>query len=159
MAAGIPPIRADKARYFTDPRFTARLLPPPKVQPLDPKHRPKDDWATLEPADAPPMPGTDQAAGNGSTGKGESDGAGEQRLAADGQADTSGDPANAGIRREPELGEHEEIVPPAKDQAPDDAPDEDMQDDEAARARRQAERLMKRNARNASLDPDDGIVL
>ena len=155
MAAGIPPIRADKARYFTDPRFTARLLPPPKVQPLDPKRRPKDDWSNLDPVDAPPMPVT----GNGSIGNGESDVAGEQRPAADDQADTSGDPANAGIRREPALGEHEEIVPPAKDQVPDDAPDEDMQDDEAARARRQAERLMKRNARNASLDPDDGIVL
>ncbi len=152
MAAGIPPIRADKARYFTDPRFTARLLPPPKVQPLDPKRRPKDDWSNLEPVDAPPMPIAAQAAGNGNTGKSESDDTGEQRPVAD-------DQANAGIRREPELGEHEEIVPSPQDQAPDDAPDEDLQDDEAARARRQAERLMKRNARNASLDPDDGIVL
>ncbi len=159
MAAGIPPIRADKARYFTDPRFTARLLPPPKVQLLDPKRRPKDDWTILKPVEAPPMPVADQPPGKGDTGKDGTGGADEQRLAANDQADTSGDPANAGIRREPELGEHEEIVPPARDQMPDDTPDEDQQDDEAARSRRQAERLVKRNARNASLDPDDGIVL
>jgi type IV secretion system protein VirD4 len=159
MAAGIPPIRADKARYFTDKRFTARLLPPPKVQPLDPKRRPKDDWSILEPVDAPPMPVAEQPADKRDIGKDGTGGTDEQRLAADDQADTSGDPANAGIRREPELGEHEEIVPPARDQMPDDTPDEDQQDDEAARSRRQAERLVKRNARNASLDPDDGIVL
>ena len=159
MAAGIPPIRADKARYFTDPRFTTRLLPPPNVQMLDPKHRPKDDWTTLKPVEAPPMPVADQPPDKGDTGKDGTGGADEQRLAANDQADTSGDPANAGIRREPELGEHEEIVPPARDQMPDDTPDEDQQDEEAARARRQADRLVKRNARNASLDPDDGIVL
>src|SRR3546814_6651788 len=28
MVGGVPPIRAMKARYFTDPRFTVRLLPP-----------------------------------------------------------------------------------------------------------------------------------
>jgi len=159
MAAGIPPIRADKARYFTDPRFTARLLPPPKVQPLDAKCRPKDDWSTLEPVDAPPMPVAEQPADKGDTGKDGTAGADEQRAAAGDQADTNGDPANAGIRREPDLGEHEEIVPPARDQMPDDTPEEDQQDDEAARSRRQAERLVKRNARTASLDPDDGIVL
>ncbi|HKX77546.1 MAG TPA: conjugal transfer protein TraG [Novosphingobium sp.] len=159
MAAGIPPIRADKARYFTDPRFTARLLPPPKVQPLDPKRRPRDDWSNLKPVDAPPMPVAEQPVDKGDTGKDGTGGADEKGPAADDQADTSGDPANAGIRREPELGEHEEIVPPAKEQVPEDMSDEDQQDDEAARARRQAERLMKRNARNASLDPDDGIVL
>lgn len=159
MAAGIPPIRADKARYFTDPRFTVRLLPPPKVQPLDPKRRPRDDWSNLKPVDAPPMPVTGQPADNDDTGKKGTGGAGEQRPVADDQADSSGDPANAGIRREPELGEHEEIVPPAKDQVPENMPEEDQQDEEAARARRQADRLMKRNARNASLDPDDGIVL
>ncbi len=159
MAAGIPPIRADKARYFTDPRFTARLLAPPEVQPLDPKRRPKDDWSNLGPVEAPPMPVTDQAAEKGNTGKEGTAGADEPRSAADDQAYTSGDAANAGIRREPELGEHEEIVPPARDQMPDDTPEEDQQDDEAARSRRQAERLVKRNARNASLDPNDGIVL
>jgi type IV secretion system protein VirD4 len=159
MAAGIPPIRADKARYFTDPRFTARLLPPPKVQPLDPKHRPRDDWSNLKPVDAPPMPVAEQPVDKGDTGKDGTGGADEKGTAADDQADTSGDPANAGIRREPELGEHEEIVPPAKDNMAEEMSDDDQQDDEAARARRQAERLVKRNARNASLDPDDGIVL
>ena len=69
------------------------------------------------------------------------------------------DAANAGIRREPELGEHEEIVPPTK--APEKEFDFDDNDpgDDAARDRRQIDRSMARNARNASLDPDDGIDL
>ena len=30
MVAGVPPIRAKKARYFEDPRLAERILPPPK---------------------------------------------------------------------------------------------------------------------------------
>ena len=31
LVSGTPPIRASKARYFEDPRFTERLLPPPRL--------------------------------------------------------------------------------------------------------------------------------
>jgi type IV secretion system protein VirD4 len=32
LVSGTPPIRASKARYFEDPRFTERLLPPPRLR-------------------------------------------------------------------------------------------------------------------------------
>ena len=68
------------------------------------------------------------------------------------------DPANAGIRREPELPEHEEIAP--TDRAPvgefdllDDEPDVDAA--KASRLRLQ----VTSNARQATMDPADGIEL
>ena len=69
-----------------------------------------------------------------------------------------GDPANAGIRREPELPEHEEIVAPPPSPAQefellDDEPDVDAAKANAMRAR------MRMVARQASLDPGDGIEL
>ena len=67
------------------------------------------------------------------------------------------DPANAGIRREPELPEHEEIIPP-----PSPAREFDILDDEpdldAAKARALRQR-MRAVARQASMNPDDGIEL
>lgn len=136
LVAGVPPIRARKARYFEDARFKERLLPP-----LDltadgetPKTPSADDWSTLtivSPA-ASPAPTTSAA--------------------------TEGDPANAGIRREPELPEHEEIVPEERPVA-----DEfDMLDDEpdvdAAKARTVRQQITS-NARQATMDPADGIEL
>jgi type IV secretion system protein VirD4 len=136
MVAGTPPIRAKKARYFEDARLTERILPPPK--PVEPHARAaarsSDDWSSLAiPVTAPPAAAKD---GGGN----------------------DGDPANAGIRREPELPEHEEIVPAAR-------PPEhefDMLDDEPdvdtakARAMRQQMRIV---ARQASMNPSDGIEL
>lgn len=74
-------------------------------------------------------------------------------------SDTSDDdPANAGIRREPELPEHEEIIPPP----PPPSQEFDFLDDEpdvdAAKARAMRQR-MRMVARQASLDPNDGIEL
>ena len=71
---------------------------------------------------------------------------------------TESDPANAGIRREPELPEHEEIVAPPPSPAQefellDDEPDVDAAKANAMRAR------MRMVARQASLDPGDGIEL
>ncbi|WP_242129831.1 conjugal transfer protein TraG [Sphingobium sp. Sx8-8] len=159
MAAGIPPIRADKARYFTDPRLTARLLPPPVPRQLDPARRPKDDWSTLVPVTAPPALPPDPVKSDEVAGKMKSGAAHIEEVESGDRTYAASDTANAGIRREPDLGEHEEIVPLEKAPAPDDAADDDAQDEDAVRAKRQADRTMGRNARNASLDPDDGIVL
>jgi type IV secretion system protein VirD4 len=43
MVAGTPPIRAKKARYFEDPRFQERVLPPPALvsENVEP-----DDWSS-----------------------------------------------------------------------------------------------------------------
>ena len=69
------------------------------------------------------------------------------------------DEANAGIRQEPELGEHENIAPDPRPVANEFDFDRNDAQDDAAQARQQADRLMRRNARNASLDPDDGLLL
>ncbi|MEZ5826468.1 MAG: conjugal transfer protein TraG [Geminicoccaceae bacterium] len=45
MVAGIPPVRAKKARYFEDERFRERLLSPPELTPPDTPGA--DDWTAL----------------------------------------------------------------------------------------------------------------
>lgn len=134
MVAGTPPIRAKKARYFEDARFMERILPPPDPVAAPAAANPSsDDWSGRVVA-ATGHPETDAAEG------------------------ADGDPANAGIRREPELPEHEEIVPPSP------APEQEFEllDDEpdidAAKARAMRQR-MRMVARQASLDPGDGIEL
>jgi len=133
MVAGTPPIRAKKARYFEDRRFTERLLPPPGLDALDAGATPTDEWysRTIAAASNPAMP----------------DGIG-----------TEGDAANAGIRREPELPEHEEVVPAERppEQEFDLLDDEPDVDPAKARAMRQRMRIV---ARQASMNPDDGIEL
>ena len=45
MVAGIPPVRAKKARYFEDERFRERLLAPPELTPPDTPQA--DNWTAL----------------------------------------------------------------------------------------------------------------
>jgi type IV secretion system protein VirD4 len=45
MVAGIPPIRARKARYFEDTRFRERILPPPRSSARKEVHT--GDWSAL----------------------------------------------------------------------------------------------------------------
>jgi type IV secretion system protein VirD4 len=134
MVAGTPPIRATKARYFEDARFQERILTPPDLvaAPLAPSPS-ADDWS-----------GRVVAAGSRSA-----------TVAADA---TEGDPANAGIRREPELPEHEEIVapPPSPEQEFEFLDDEPDVDAAKARAMRQRMRMV---ARQVAMNPDDGIDL
>ena len=51
MVAGTPPIRAEKARYFEDAQFQARILPPPDSK-LTVEAR-DDDWSALPLPSAP----------------------------------------------------------------------------------------------------------
>jgi type IV secretion system protein VirD4 len=134
LVSGVPPIRAKKARYFEDTRLTERVLPPPAAS--EQGGAPSvDDWSLL------PVPAVNAAR--------------EVRSLAEAQID---DPANGGIRREPELPEHEEIVPEQDKPAPEFVFGEDESDDDAARAR--ALRQQARGiARQAALDPDDGMQL
>ncbi|MFN4205327.1 MAG: conjugal transfer protein TraG [Agrobacterium albertimagni] len=133
MVAGTPPIRAAKARYFEDKRLQERILNPPARPTAPANAATTDDWSARVVA----------AAGGASA-------------ASPGNAD--GDAANAGIRREPELPEHEEIVAPPPSPAQefellDDEPDVDAAKVNAMRTR------MRMVARQASLDPGDGIEL
>ncbi|KSM92666.1 conjugal transfer protein TraG [Pseudomonas aeruginosa] len=134
MVAGTPPIRATKARYFEDARFQERILTPPDLvtAPLAPSPS-ADDWS-----------GRVVAA--------------ESRSATDAADGTEGDPANAGIRREPELPSQEEIVapPPSPEQEFEFLDDEPDVDAAKARAMRQRMRMV---ARQVALNPDDGIDL
>ncbi|GLI98017.1 conjugal transfer protein TraG [Sphingobium sp. BS19] len=137
MVSGLAPIRASKARYFADPQLRARVLSPPDTGLTAPNPRPADDWSTLPgvaPSIEPAAPSAEEC----------------------GSENESND-ANAGIRQEPELGEHEDIAPsPSR---PEFDFDLDDSEEDAVAARRAADRIMTRNARNASLDPDDGIAL
>lgn len=132
MVSGQPPIRAKKLRYYEDPDFRERVLPAPVLSDgpyLDrPAARP-DDWSDLAPVAAV---GADEA-----------------------DAATS-DPANGGIRQEPELPEHEEIVPtrvPTGEFTFEDEPDDD------APRQRLLTGLQTQVTRAAALDHDDGLGL
>lgn len=134
MVAGTPPIRATKARYFEDARFQERILTPPDpASALSDPQPSSDDWSNRL-----------VSATNNST--------------TDIDNGTDGDPANGGIRREPELPEHEDIAPPP----PSPAREFDILDDEpdvdAAKARAVRQRV-RGVARQASMNPDDGIEL
>lgn len=133
MVAGTPPIRATKAKYFEDTRLQERIVAPPDLTAAPANVAATDDWSGRVVA----------AVGQAGAGSGGADG---------------GDPANAGIRREPELPEHEEILPPPSSPTQefellDDEPDVDAAKANAIRAR------MRMVARQASLDPGDGIEL
>ena len=83
MVAGVHPIRAMKARYYTDRRLTGRIIDPP---PASSRPARANDWTEL------PTP--------------------ERALPPAEAQEESNDAANGGIRREPELPEEQEIVPP-----------------------------------------------
>jgi type IV secretion system protein VirD4 len=134
MVAGTPPIRATKARYYEDARFQERILPPPD----------------LVAAPLAPSPSTDDWSGRVVTADGSS--------AKDAANGTEGDPANAGIRREPELPEHEEIIPPPPSPEQEFEFLNDEPDVDAAKARAMRQR-MRMVARQVSMNPDDGIDL
>jgi type IV secretion system protein VirD4 len=129
MVSGCPPIRAKKARYYEDPELKARILPPPKLA--------RSSSPTAPRLSSPSA----QHDWNG-----------------DVAAPAVEDPANSGIRREPELPEHEEIAPerpwPAREF---DATDDESDDDTERFA--VFERSARGVARQASLDPADDMGL
>lgn len=133
LVSGCPPIRTSKARYYEDRRLTERVLPPPAVGQISGATA-SDDWSGV----AVPV-SADLCQGS----------SGERR---------SVDAANAGIRREPELPQHEEIVPEPVKPSPEFAFAEEGGDDEPVRARalrKQARGL----GRQAAMDPGDGLEL
>lgn len=67
------------------------------------------------------------------------------------------DSANAGIRQEPELPVHEAVDPPPREPVPE-FEDAESDDQDAVRTRTLQGRVGA-NARQASMDPDDGIAL
>lgn len=137
LVSGLPPIRAKKARYFVDRRLAERVMVPPELGPdaaegIDAA----SNWGGIPLCSAP----------IGSIGMVPT------------QTGREDDPDNGGIRREPELPEHEEIAPEPHRTVAEFAFDDQEPDDEVARAR--ALRAQIRGiARQAALDPGDGIEL
>ena len=132
LVSGIFPIRAKKARYYEDAQLQRRVLPPPKARTSGERSVPRDDWSCLAtPAAVTPIAGASVA----------------------GQVDS----ANAGIRQEPELPAHEAVDPPPRDPVPE-FEEGEPDDQDAVRARTLQGRV-RANARQAAMDPDDGITL
>jgi type IV secretion system protein VirD4 len=133
MVSGCHPIRARKARYFEDRQLAARILSPPSRVSLN-------DAATQQTLGG--RTGADNWAGFIS---GPVDGAGDA------------DPDNGGIRREPELPVHEDIAPEAAPPSREFAVLDQESDDETVGDA--VQRRFRRVARQAALDPDDGMEL
>ncbi|WP_158817406.1 conjugal transfer protein TraG [Methylocapsa sp. S129] len=131
LVSGCHPIRAKKARYFEDMEMKARILPPPVLK------APEGSITPSKPRDL------DQGDWTGA-------------VVAAPKGSAAEDPANAGIRREPELPEHEEVAPAPKSPIHEFEPVDDEPDDEAQRLR-----VMQRNFGNAvrqvPLDPGDDL--
>ncbi|WP_288200082.1 conjugal transfer protein TraG, partial [uncultured Pleomorphomonas sp.] len=135
LVAGVPPIRAKKARYYEDARLKERILTPPKATTATaPAAQSADDWSALA------IPAASAEATSGK------------------RSGVSVDPANAGIRREPELPEHEEIAPPERSPLSEFDVLDDDPDVDAARASRLRQQVTS-NARQATMDPADGLDL
>jgi type IV secretion system protein VirD4 len=133
LVSGCHPIRAKKARYYEDHQLQARILPPPM------------------PAGGTPA--------NGNAGKpipaAKDDWQGT--VVAPPSTDTE-DSANAGIRREPELPEHEDIITaPRKPTQEFDLPDDEADDD--VQRLSVLQRQVRATARQVSLDPADDMGL
>ncbi|MEO6216337.1 MAG: conjugal transfer protein TraG [Sphingomonas sp.] len=153
MAAGVAPIRAQKARYYEDRRFTERLLPEPAPSRATMAGQADDDWTQNVPVGV--RPSAKPEAGKKRAAKCRS--AAEAESVTDDQI-ASADPANAGIRREPDLPVQEEIVPRPGVPRDEFTFDRDGGAADAA-ANRQLNGRMSAAARQASLDPKDGIEL
>jgi type IV secretion system protein VirD4 len=141
LVSACHPIRARKARYYEDARLKARVLPPPLPAVASEgtsggrPNKGADDWSHL------PVPASAEDAAGPIAG-----------------SFFEEDTENSGIRRERMLPDHEAIV--AEEPAPsteftfsDDEPDDDATPAGAMRQR------FIRVARQAALDPDDGIAL
>ena len=135
MVSGAPPIRARKVRYYQDARLRRRVLTPPQPASLKRPAPGPDDWTGLTvPAAPSPAP------------------------SAAGYRHDDDDDEGGGPRREPGLPEHEVITAPPTVQ--DEFAFDDADLDAGQIARRLAlQRRMGAVARQASLDPDDGVEL
>ena len=133
MVAGTPPIRAKKARYYEDARFQERILAPPAIEKA--KVAKADHWSTLP---LPPPP--------------------EIKEPPPRDSHDDDDPTGSERRLQHELSKSKTIEkkePIDNEFAPD--PDDDMEDDTARVSR--INQRMRQVARQASLDPCDGIEM
>ena len=142
LVSGMRPIRASKARFYEDRQLQTRVIAPPasgsnsKVMPAS-AVSPPNGWTKVV-APVPVLPGA---------------------VAAAGTTEAEEDPANAGIRREPELPEHEEVAPEPSPVREFDFDKEDREEDDAPVKVRALQRQFGNAVRQAPLDPGDGLSL
>ena len=122
-----------KARYFEDRRLQERILPPPAL--TAPKQARPDDWTTL------PVPPRPQVA--------------QPKPAPESEDD---DPTEFERRRQPELNRVKPVEKKARNENEFEIGMADDDEDDAARNSRM-NRLLQGVARQASLDPGDGMDL
>lgn len=131
LVSGAAPIRAQKVRYFRDAQLKARIQKPPSLEASSAISMAEtDDWSSLKPVATPQEANPKKPA----------------------------DDADGGIRRQPEIPEHEDVAPDLPLPHEEFADLEDEPNDEAQRARAMQTRF-RAVARQAALDPDDGIEL
>jgi type IV secretion system protein VirD4 len=132
MVAGIPPIRAKKARYYEDARFKERVLSPPEMK--RPATIGPDDWSSL------PMPTR------------------PDEFAVTAASSDDEDTTNSERRLQPELSRVKPVdkKAPIENEFEMDLPDDT--DEDAVRNQRVV-RQMQGIARQVSLDPSDGMEL
>jgi type IV secretion system protein VirD4 len=137
MVAGLSPIRARKIRYYEDRGFRdcsrpAPALPTSGIYPDRPGSRP-DDWTVLRIlADAP-------------------------RHAVHGLDELAND-SEGGLRREPELPDHEEIAPERRAANEFDLVDDAEADEEAVKARILTRQRLQTFTRAAAIDRGDEMM-
>ncbi|WP_370312111.1 conjugal transfer protein TraG [Sagittula sp.] len=133
MVAGTPPIRATKARYYKDARFTERVLPPPDLGNVGASG--KDDWSSL----AVPTQNDEL-----------------EPVSETGSEDE--DPTASERRLQPELAQPRPVdrQSPIENEFEFDPPEDE--EDGAIRNRRIMQQ-MRGVARQVSLNPDDGMEL
>ena len=131
LVSGCPPIRAKKARYYEDAELKARILQSPTLT----------GRMLVSGAEEPEVARAGDWAG---------------AIVASPAEALVEDPANSGIRREPELPEHEEVAPEPCRVLNEFEPIEDDADDEPQR-QRMMRRTMGAVARQISLDPGDDM--
>jgi type IV secretion system protein VirD4 len=136
LVSGAPPIRAKKVRYFEDPRLAERVLPSYGLGNfVSEGGASADDWSAL-----PALSNPDVA----------------EPASLSGARPSVDDPANSGIRREPELPDHESIAPKTKNLP---AEFDFMEDDDegGARGARWLRRKIADLSPQAPAHPDDGL--
>ncbi len=130
LVSGCHPIRAKKARYYEDRQLKARVLPPPA---LGPDHIVRIDAGGSEPV-------------------------GEWSAVVAATETAAGDPANGGIRRQPELGAEQDIAVPAGAEP---MREFEFRDEPAIDSARLSafQRNARVTARQVVMDPADGMQL
>jgi type IV secretion system protein VirD4 len=142
LVSGISPIRTRKARYYEDQQFRDRILGPPALKAPSAAHSggrrvtQANDWTPL--LDQDPDTATDDESATGSL--------------------VDHDRANGGLRREPGLPSHEAVVSEEPKCALENGGLADDQEGGTIVDREMEQRFCA-TARQAALDPDDGLGL